>query len=47
MSYEQTHTTLAVSPEVRDKIKDYRNSQGFESMREAVHDLYRKEVNED
>jgi hypothetical protein len=46
MSQLLNSTTVVVSTDLRDKIKDYRDENELQNMHEAVSDLYEKEVNE-
>jgi hypothetical protein len=39
-------TTMIVSTDLRDKIKEYRDEHGLQNMHAAVADLYEKEVAE-
>jgi peroxiredoxin len=39
-------TTMIVSTDLRDKIKEYRDEHGLQNMHAAVADLYEKEVSE-
>jgi hypothetical protein len=39
-------TTMIVSTDLRDKIKEYRDEHGLRNMNAAVADLYHKEAAE-
>jgi hypothetical protein len=46
MPVELNATTMIVSHDVRDKVKEYRDEHGLKNMNAAVADLYQKEATE-
>jgi Arc/MetJ-type ribon-helix-helix transcriptional regulator len=46
MSQSLNTTTVAVTEELRDKLKEYKQSGEFRNMNSVVNHLYQKEVNE-